>query len=103
MAIIDFSIKLFNKNIKIPEYNNLKKPLVSPLYEQEAVLPDLNTFKTMIDTLLEKGYIKYDFDLTTSEGKSYDFTITDATTTNVIHRGQLFATAQTSQNYKINE
>ena len=51
-------VKLFNRNIKIQEYNNFKKPLVSSLYEQEAVLPDLNTFKTIIDTLLEKGYIK---------------------------------------------
>jgi hypothetical protein len=51
-------VKLFNKNIKIPEYNNFKKPIVSPLYEQEAVLPDLNTFKTIVDTLLKNGYIK---------------------------------------------
>jgi hypothetical protein len=51
-------VKFFNRNINIPEYNKFKKPLVSPLYEQEAVLPDLNTFKTIIDTLLKNGYIK---------------------------------------------
>lgn len=51
--------------------------------------------------VLADGYIKYTFTLSTTEGHSYDFFITDDTTSNVIHRGNLFATAQVSQNYKI--
>ena len=41
-------VKLFNRNIQIPEYNKLKKPIVSPLYEQNAVLPDLDKFQKII-------------------------------------------------------
>lgn len=52
--------------------------------------------------VIEDGYIIYTFNLTTSEGKSYDFTITDDTTTNVLYRGQFFATDQNPQDYKIN-
>jgi len=66
-------VKFFNRNIKIPEYNNLKKPIVSPLYEQESVLPDLNTFKTIVDTLLKNGYIKSPLDTKSYEAKPIGF------------------------------
>lgn len=66
-------IKLFNKNIQIPEYNKLKKPIVSPLYEQNAVLPDLDKFKKIIDTLLKQGYIKSPLDTKSYEAKPIGF------------------------------
>ena len=82
-----------------PRYYNIDNSHTLSIKDDDTLI----SVTPSVTRTLEKGYIKYDFDLTTSEGKSYDFTITDATTTNVIHRGQLFATAQTSQNYKINE
>ena len=66
-------IKLFNRNIQIPEYNKLKKPIVSPLYEQNAVLPDLDKFKKIIDTLLKQGYIKSPLDTNSYEAKPIGF------------------------------
>lgn len=66
-------IKLFNRNIQIPEYNKLKKPIVSPLYEQNAVLPDLDKFKKIIDTLLKQGYIKSPLDTKSYEAKAIGF------------------------------
>ena len=66
-------VKLFNRNIQIPEYNKLKKPIVSPLYEQNAVLPDLDKFKKIIDTLLKQGYIKSPLDTKSYEAKPIGF------------------------------
>ena len=66
-------IKLFNRNIQIPEYNKLKKPIVSPLYEQNAVLPDLDKFQKIIDTLLKQGYIKSPLDTKSYEAKPIGF------------------------------
>ena len=66
-------VKLFNRNIQIPEYNKLKKPIVSPLYEQNAVLPDLDKFQKMIDTLLKQGYIKSPLDTKSYEAKPIGF------------------------------
>jgi len=66
-------VKLFNRNIKIPEYNNLKKPIVSPLYEQNAILPDLDKFKRIIDILLKQGYIKSPLNTKTYEAKPIGF------------------------------
>ena len=65
---------------------------------------DTNTSVTpAILRTLYQGYIIYLFDLTTSEGKGYDLKITDDVTTNVVWRGKMFATAQATQAYKINE
>ena len=81
----------------IPRYYNIDNLHTLSIKDDDTlIIVDPTVVRT-----LENGYIKYDFSLTTSEGKSYDFTITDNTTLNVIYRGQLFATAQTSQNYKI--
>ena len=66
-------VKLFNRNIQIPEYNKLKKPIVSPLYEQNAVLPDLDKFQKIIDTLLKQGYIKSPLDTKSYEAKPIGF------------------------------
>lgn len=66
-------VKFFNRNIQIPEYNKLKKPIVSPLYEQNAVLPDLDKFQKMIDTLLKQGYIKSPLDTKSYEAKPIGF------------------------------
>ena len=81
----------------IPRYYNIDNAHTLYIKDDDTLI----SVTPSVARVLENGYIKYTFDLTTSEGKSYDFTITDNTTTNVIHRGQLFATAQTSQNYKI--
>ncbi len=53
--------------------------------------------------VINNGYIDYSITLSTSEGKSYSLKITDDTTTEVVWRGKVFATAQTTQNYVINE
>ena len=66
-------VKFFNRNIQIPEYNKLKKPIVSPLYEQNAVLPDLDKFQKIIDTLLKQGYIKSPLDTKSYEAKPIGF------------------------------
>lgn len=52
---------------------------------------------------LNAGYIDYVITLTTTEGKSYSLKISDVTTGLVVWRGKLFTTAQTTQNYRINE
>ena len=49
------------------------------------------------------GYLRYTITLTTSEGKGYGLKITDNATTEVVWRGKIFATTQTTQNYRINE
>ena len=54
-------------------------------------------------TALNDGYIDYTVTINTSEGKGYSLKITDDITGLVVWRGQLFATAQTTQEYKINE
>ena len=65
-------------------------------------------FRTTTDVsntkALNAGYIDYTVSLTgVTEGKSYSVKITDDVTTAVVWRGNVFATAQTTQNYRINE
>ena len=81
----------------IPRYYNIDNAHTLSIKDDETAI----SVTPSVARTLANGYIKYDFDLTTAEGKGYDFTISDNTTTNVIYRGQLFATAQVSQNYKI--
>jgi len=81
----------------IPRYYNIDNAHTLSIKDDATTI----SVTPSVARTLANGYIKYDFDLTTAEGKGYDFTISDNTTTNVIYRGQLFATAQVSQNYKI--
>lgn len=54
--------------------------------------------------VINNGYIDYSVSIAnTAEGNSYSLKITDDTTTEVVWRGKVFATAQTTQNYVINE
>lgn len=53
---------------------------------------------------LNAGYIDYTVTISgLTEGASYSLKITDDVTTDVVYRGNLFATAQVTQNYRINE
>ena len=51
---------------------------------------------------LNDGYIDYTVTINTSEGKGYSLKITDDVTTEVVWRGKIFATDQTTQEYRIN-
>lgn len=82
-----------------PRYYNIDNTHTLSIKDDDTLI----SVTPSVTRVLTNGYIKYTFDLTTSEGKSYDFTITDDTTTNVLHRGQFFATNQVTQDYKINE
>ena len=53
--------------------------------------------------VISGGYIDYSVSFSTAEGNSYSLKITDDVTTLVVYRGKVFATAQTTQNYVINE
>ena len=65
---------------------------------------DLRTSTSVAHTkALNEGYIDYTLTLATSEGKSYSVRITDDTTTLVVARFKIFATEQTTQQYRINE
>lgn len=52
---------------------------------------------------INNAYIDYTVTIVSVEGNSYSLKITDDTTTLVVFRGKVFATAQTTQNYVINE
>ena len=52
--------------------------------------------------VINNGYIDYTVAFTTAEGNTYSLKIVDDVTTNVVYRGKIFATAQTTQNYRIN-
>lgn len=98
MTILDpdnstHSIKL------IPRYYNIDNVHTVSLYDE-----DLRTSSNLtIDTrTLSNGYIVYGFDLTTVEGKEYQIKITDNTTSNIVYRGKIFVTSQTTQDYNIN-
>lgn len=82
-----------------PRYYNIDNAHTLSIKDDDTLV----SVTPSVARVLVDGYIEYTFDLTTSEGKSYDFTITDNVTTNVLHRGQFFATNQVTQEYKINE
>lgn len=83
----------------IPRYYNDNNAHTFALYDE-----DLRTTTTISNTYsLNEGVIDYSVSLTTSEGKSYSFKITDSVTSNVVVRGKIFSTAQTTQSYRINE
>lgn len=82
-----------------PRYYNIDNTHTLSIKDDDTLI----SVTPSVTRALDNGYVVYTFDLTTSEGKSYDFTITDDITTNVLYRGQFFATDQTKQEYKINE
>jgi len=64
---------------------------------------DLRTTANISNTkAINNGYIDYSITLAMTEGKTYSLKITDDVTTAVVYRGKVFATAQTTQNYRIN-
>ena len=60
-----------------------------------------STFNNVSKSIVNK-YITYVFTLATTEGDSFSYKITDATTTNIMYRGKAFSTAQVTQQYRIN-
>lgn len=60
------------------------------------------TTVTDVTKALDSGYISYSITLSSSEGKDYSFKIVDSVTTDIVFRGALFVTDQTTQNYRIN-
>lgn len=65
---------------------------------------DFRTTTAVANTkALNEGYIDYTVTISTAEGKSYSVKVTDDVTTEVVSRFKMFATAQTTQNYRINE
>ena len=82
----------------IPRYYNITNAHTFSLYDE-----DLRTSTSLSQTrTIADGYINYTVSITTSEGKSYSVKITDDITGNVVYRGKIFATAQTTQDYQIN-
>ena len=96
MVVIDSAETTHNIYI-IPRYYNIDNAHTLSIKDDDTVI----SVTPSVSRILSNGYIIYTFDLTTSNNKSYDVKITDNTTTNVIWRGKMFATDQTTQNYKI--
>jgi hypothetical protein len=83
----------------IPRTYDITNAHTFSLYDE-----DLQTTTSISNTkALNAGRIDYAITLTTTEGKSYSFKITDDVTTLIVFRGKIFTTAQTTQNYRINE
>lgn len=83
----------------IPRYYNIDNTHVVSLYDEDS---RSSSNLTIDSRTLSNGYIVYGFDLTVTEGKEYQIKITDSTTTNIVYRGKVFCTSQTTQDYNIN-
>lgn len=97
MVVIDLS-GTYNIFI-IPRTLNVDNVHTFSLTDEDTRIPT-NISNTKV---IDNGYIDYTVAFSTAEGKSYSLKITDDTTTLVVWRGKVFATAQTTQNYVINE
>ena len=97
MIVIDPADGTYNIFI-IPRTLNVDNDHTFSLYDE-----DLRTSTSISNTkVINNGYIDYSIALTTTEGKSYSLKVTDDVTTEVVYRGKVFVTGQTTQNYRIN-
>jgi hypothetical protein len=65
----------------------LKNPITKEVFEVDNIFDELN------------GYVSISFDFTFANNDKYQITIKDGV--NVVYRGNLIATTQTSQSYKL--
>lgn len=87
----------------IPRYLDITNTHTLTFHNEDRTLSSETDFNVTIDVrAISGGRIYYTFDLTVVEGDTYSYKIYDSKADRIVHRGKIFCTTQTPQNYTIN-